>query len=68
MNLDGRDVPLRPLTLRLTQLFNVTGHPAISIPCGEAGSLPAGAQLIGRRGETDRLLAVAAACEPAIRG
>ena len=68
VNLDGRDVPLRPLTLRLTQLFNVTGHPAISIPCGEAGSLPAGAQLIGRRGETDRLLAVAAACEPAIRG
>ncbi|MYD85595.1 MAG: amidase, partial [Acidobacteria bacterium] len=58
----------RALTLRLTQLFDVTGHPAISIPCGTAGGLPAGVQLVGRRGGTDRLLAVAAACEGAIRG
>ena len=58
----------RALTLRLTQLFDVTGHPAISIPCGTAGGLPAGVQLVGRRGETERLLAVAAACEGAIRG
>ena len=26
--------PVRNLMLRLTQLFNVTGHPAISLPCG----------------------------------
>ena len=57
----------RALTLRLTQLFDVTGHPAISVPCGTAGGLPAGVQLVGRRGETERLLAVAAACEAAIR-
>ena len=57
----------RALTLRLTQLFDVTGHPAISIPCGTAGGLPAGVQLVGRRGDTERLLAVAAACEAAIR-
>ena len=44
----------RALTLRLTQLFDVTGHPAISIPCGTAGGLPAGAQLVGRRGGTER--------------
>ena len=58
----------RALTLRLTQLFDVTGHPAISIPCGTAGGLPAGVQLIGRRGETDRLLALAAALEDVLRG
>ena len=58
----------RALTLRLTQLFDVTGHPAISVPCGTAGGLPAGVQLVGRRGETDRLLAVAAACEATLRG
>ena len=58
----------RALTLRLTQLFDVTGHPAISIPCGTAGGLPAGVQLVGRRGETEHLLALAAACEDAIRG
>jgi Asp-tRNA(Asn)/Glu-tRNA(Gln) amidotransferase A subunit family amidase len=41
--------PLRPLMLRLTQLFNLTGHPAISIPCGEThDGLPCGIQLVGR--------------------
>ena len=54
--------------LRLTQLFDVTGHPAISVPCGMAGGLPAGVQLIGRRGLTLDLLAQAAALEPAVRG
>ena len=58
----------RALTLRLTLLFDVTGHPAISIPCGTAGGLPAGVQLVGRHGETERLLALAAACEEAVRG
>ena len=58
----------RALTLRLTQLFDVTGHPAISIPCGTAGGLPAGVQLVGRRGETERLLALAAALEDVLRG
>ena len=58
----------RALTLRLTQLFDVTGHPAISVPCGTAGGLPAGVQLAGRRGETERLLSLADACENTLRG
>ena len=58
----------RALTLRLTQLLDVTGHPAISIPCGTAGGLPAGVQLVGRRGGTERLLALAAALEDTVRG
>ncbi len=59
---------VRALTLRLTQLFDVTGHPAISVPCGTADGLPAGVQLIGRRGETERLLAVAATLEAPLLG
>ena len=59
---------VRPLTLRLTQLFDLTGHPAIAIPCGRAGGLPTGLQLVGRRNGTDALLALAAAYEPTIRG
>ena len=36
--------------LRLTQLFNITGHPAISIPCGLTGEwMPCGLQLVGTR-------------------
>ena len=59
---------VRPLMLRLTQLFDVTGHPAVSLPCGEAGGLPAGVQLVGRRGRTAELLALAAELEATIRG
>jgi Asp-tRNA(Asn)/Glu-tRNA(Gln) amidotransferase A subunit family amidase len=50
--------------LRLTQLFNVTGHPAISLPCGlTSAGLPCGLQLVGARMHTDALLRVALACE-----
>jgi aspartyl-tRNA(Asn)/glutamyl-tRNA(Gln) amidotransferase subunit A len=61
----GKPESVRNLMLRLTQLFNLTGHPAISIPAGstEAG-LPCGFQLVGRMHETEGLLAVAAACDP----
>ncbi len=60
---------LRAMMLRLTQLFNATGHPAISIPCGAtAGGLPCGLQLVGRRDRTDELLEVAAACEAVLSG
>lgn len=56
--------PLRPLTLRLTQLFNLTGHPAISIPCGETrGGLPCGFQIVGRHKHTPELLQVSLSCE-----
>ena len=59
--------PVRAMMLRNTQLFNVTGHPAISIPCGTtAGGLPVGLELVGRRFETSALLDVALACERAL--
>ena len=61
------DEPVRNVTLRLTQLFNITGHPAISIPCGTTGAgLPIGAQLVGPA--TAALLQTAAALETPIRG
>jgi aspartyl-tRNA(Asn)/glutamyl-tRNA(Gln) amidotransferase subunit A len=59
--------PVRNVMLRLTQLFNVTGHPAMSIPCGvTAAGLPCGIQLAGGRMQTDALIKVALACEPHI--
>ena len=61
--------PVRNVMLRLTQLFNVTGHPAVSIPAGASSSeLPCGVQLVGCRHQTDALLKVALACEPQITG
>lgn len=55
-------LPVRAVMLKHTQLFNLTGHPAITIPLA-AESLPAGLQLVGRLGQTEQLLSVAAACE-----
>jgi aspartyl-tRNA(Asn)/glutamyl-tRNA(Gln) amidotransferase subunit A len=59
---DEERLPLRAAMLRQTQLFNLTGHPAISLPL-RAGGLPVGLQLVGHRDQTARLLAVAAAVE-----
>jgi aspartyl-tRNA(Asn)/glutamyl-tRNA(Gln) amidotransferase subunit A len=59
--------PVRTMMLRLTQLFNITGHPAISLPCGKtAEGLPCGLQLVGMRLQTDALLHVAKAVEHVI--
>jgi Asp-tRNA(Asn)/Glu-tRNA(Gln) amidotransferase A subunit family amidase len=50
--------------LRCTQAFNVSGHPAMSIPCGVTiDGLPVGAQLVGPAADTPGLLRVAAAVE-----
>jgi len=47
---------------RFTGPYNLTGHPAVSLP-GPATGLPVGLQLAGRRGEDLGLLAIAAAAE-----
>ncbi len=57
--------PVRNITLRLTQLFNITGHPAITVPCGNTiEGLPIGAQLVGRAADTPGLLDTAELLEP----
>jgi aspartyl-tRNA(Asn)/glutamyl-tRNA(Gln) amidotransferase subunit A len=61
--------PVRNVMLRLTQIFNLTGHPAIAIPSGfTSAGLPCSAQLVGTRMRTEALLRVALACEPYIAG
>ena len=44
---------------------NVSGRPAVSVPMGRVGGLPAGAQLMGRRGADRLLLGLAATVEAA---
>jgi aspartyl-tRNA(Asn)/glutamyl-tRNA(Gln) amidotransferase subunit A len=61
--------PVRSMMLRLTQLFNLTGHPALAMPAGTTRSgLPVSVQLVGCRAQTDALLKVALACESYIAG
>ncbi|HET9266617.1 MAG TPA: amidase [Vicinamibacterales bacterium] len=67
VRVSGTDEPVRNVTLRLTQLFNLTGHPAITVPCGATGGgLPIGAQLVGA--STAALLQTATTLESHIRG
>jgi aspartyl-tRNA(Asn)/glutamyl-tRNA(Gln) amidotransferase subunit A len=67
VQIGGAKEPVRSITLRLTQTFNITGHPAISIPMRPTREgLPCGCQLVGRRGATRQLLRIALACEAQI--
>jgi aspartyl-tRNA(Asn)/glutamyl-tRNA(Gln) amidotransferase subunit A len=50
-----------------TYPFNITGQPAISIPCGFApDGLPAGLQVVGPWGHDERVLRFASRCERAL--
>jgi len=61
-----RETTVRAELLRLTRPANVTGFPAISIPCGfTREGLSVGLQLLGPRWGEARLLAIALAYEEA---
>ena len=63
----GGQESVRTAMLRCTQLFNLTGHPAISLPCGTTRrNLPIGLQLVGHSGRTADLLRVARQVEQAL--
>jgi Asp-tRNA(Asn)/Glu-tRNA(Gln) amidotransferase A subunit family amidase len=50
--------------LRLTQLFNITGHPSVALPAPQdVDALPRSVQIVGRRHQTDRVLTLAAVVE-----
>ena len=63
VSLGGTEEPVRNAMLRLTQPFNISGHAAISIPCGKTREgLPIGAQIVGA--QTADVLEIAACLEP----
>lgn len=47
--------------------FDVTGHPAINIPCAVSDGLPIGLMAVGRHWEEATLLRLARACELSLR-
>ena len=48
-----------------TSMFNLSGHPAVSVPAGLVEGCPVGVQLVARRHEDALALAAAAALERA---
>lgn len=61
------DSPEGELEGLFSMTANLTGQPAVALPCGTSGGLPVGLQLAGRRGDDAGLLAVAAAVEQVLR-
>jgi aspartyl-tRNA(Asn)/glutamyl-tRNA(Gln) amidotransferase subunit A len=69
VRLGERDEPVRNAMLRLTQPFNLSGHPAVTLPVAPTrAGLPVGIQLVGHRHRTARLLHWARVCEERAAG
>jgi len=63
---DGIRQDVRAWLTRCTRPFNLTGHPALSLPCGlTAAGLPVGLQLVGRMFDEAMLLRIGSAYESA---
>jgi aspartyl-tRNA(Asn)/glutamyl-tRNA(Gln) amidotransferase subunit A len=56
----GQRTDVRSALIRFTRPFNLTGHPACSLPCGfTAAALPVGLQVVGRPFDEATVLRVA---------
>jgi aspartyl-tRNA(Asn)/glutamyl-tRNA(Gln) amidotransferase subunit A len=58
VRLGRQEEPVDGTLVRLTQAFNLTGVPALSVPCGLSSGLPVGIQLAAPWDEEGRLLSV----------
>ncbi|MDO4777116.1 MAG: amidase [Cardiobacteriaceae bacterium] len=68
LTIDDTPWPYLDAGMALTVPFSLTGSPVISLPAGLQDGLPVGLQLIGKRHQDERLLAVAGVVEKAGNG
>jgi amidase len=67
--LPAADAPLEEYVQRALEMipntapFDVTGHPAMNVPCAMSGGLPVGMMLVGRHGDESTILRAADAFE-----
>lgn len=65
IRLNGKDVSFLDHIIRFTGVGNLTGLPALSLPCGQCDGLPVGLQIMGPAFREDLVLHVAYALEQA---
>jgi aspartyl-tRNA(Asn)/glutamyl-tRNA(Gln) amidotransferase subunit A len=64
VRVDGITEPAGNAITRYTSFFNMTGHPAITLPCGmHSEGLPFAAQLVGKHHQDEQLLDLASHIE-----
>jgi len=64
VTVDGVTEDARWWLILCTRPINVTGHPALSVPCGlTAGGLPVGLQIVGRHFDEATVLRIGHAFE-----
>jgi amidase len=70
--LPAADAPIAEILQRAFEMlpntapFDATHHPAMSLPCGTVGGLPAGLMLIGRMFDEETIYRAAAAFEAGV--
>src|SRR5699024_2792591 len=60
---NGKQVDLNDEVIRFTGPGNITGLPALSIPCGLSNEMPVGLQIIGNAFREDKVFQVGRAIE-----
>ncbi|MBO9356099.1 amidase [Bordetella petrii] len=69
VSIGGRQYPLHTAATALTMPFNLTGLPALSLPCGaNPAGLPISLQVVGARGADWHVLDIAARIEALMAG
>jgi aspartyl-tRNA(Asn)/glutamyl-tRNA(Gln) amidotransferase subunit A len=64
VTIDGQAEPAGNAITRYTSFFNMTGHPAITLPCGmHSEGLPIAAQLVGKHYGDEQLISAATLIE-----
>ncbi|MCC5857340.1 MAG: amidase [Ectothiorhodospiraceae bacterium] len=65
---EGHRLPYLEATVSMTIPFSLTGHPVMVLPSGVEEGLPVGVQLVGKRWQDERLLAIGRHIEPMTGG
>lgn len=58
VNFDGEEEPIFDCMIRYASYFNLTGHPAISLPTGLVNGLPVGVQFISGKRQERQLISI----------